>query len=185
MFGLLTLPMLPVLTGLTAGRLAGGRLADLMSVRLRAMWVLWLAAAAQIVQSTTGLPLLAVVFALVLAWIAINIARAAVPLRIGLAVALGGLAANGAAIVLNERMPYAPEAAEAAGLAPSLLTPKNEPMDDSTVVGWLGDTLPIPPLGAVISLGDVLIALGVAATVALLMRPPREPTAQDPGATGS
>ncbi len=171
MSNLMVLSAIPVLAGLLVGRLTGGRISELAVPRLRATWLLGLAAAGQVAQSASGLPLIAAVFVLVLGWFVINLVRSATALRIGLIIALAGLIANGTAIGLNQRMPYAPEAAEIVGLDPGVVTTKNEPMDSSVMMGWLGDTMPVTPLGAVISIGDILLALGVAAIVAALMRP--------------
>lgn len=177
MTGFMTLLLLPVLAGLVAGRLLGGRLSELAVPRLGATWLLWVAAAVQIAQATTGLPLMASVFVLVLGWFVINLVRATTALRLGLFLGLGGLVANGTSIGLNGRMPYVPDAAEAVGLGSGVVTTKNEPVDASTVLGWLGDTMPIPPLGAVVSIGDILLGLGIAVVVAVLMRPGRKAVA--------
>src|SRR6185295_19486743 len=79
------------------------------------------------------------------------------------------------------RMPYAPAAAARVGLAPGLTTPKNAPADTGTRLGLLGDVIPVPPLHKVVSPGDVLIAIGVCAVVALAMRSHRRLTATTRG----
>jgi hypothetical protein len=43
MFNVMVLLVTPVLVGVLVGSAAGGRLADLLSVRLRGPWLLWLA----------------------------------------------------------------------------------------------------------------------------------------------
>lgn len=57
-----------------------------------------------------------------------------------------------------------------AGLAPARETPKNVPAGTDTMLGWLADVVPVPPLRTVVSVGDLLLALGVAVLVAALMR---------------
>lgn len=171
--GLLLLIAPPAL-GVLVGYLCGGRLAGLRAVRLRALWLLWLAAAVQAAQYyVTPLrhpALLILVFGLVLWWLALNLAAWPLAIRIaGVAITVGALA-NGLAIVLNGRMPYQPAAAAAVGLRPGLTTPKNAPADDTTRLAWLGDTIPVAPLNKVVSPGDVLIGAGTVALTALAMR---------------
>jgi len=71
MFQVLILLVTPVLVGVLIGYAAGGRLANLLSLRLRALWLLWLAGAVQaaqyylpwlrrLVQDNLGIPMLAV-----------------------------------------------------------------------------------------------------------------------------
>jgi hypothetical protein len=64
-------------------------------------------------------------------------------------------------------MPYA-------GPGGAAETPKNEPAGPYTRLGFLGDTVAIRPLRAVISPGDILIGGGACAVVVLAMR--RGPT---------
>jgi hypothetical protein len=87
----------------------------------------------------------------------------------GLVIVLGALL-NGAAIAANGRMPYDPAAVEAVGLPAGIETPKNVPAGPDTRLAGLGDVLPVPGLRKVVSVGDLLIAVGAASFVALVMR---------------
>jgi hypothetical protein len=160
--------------GVIVGWLLGGRLANLATVRLRALWLLWLAASVQaaqyyvrplrtLVQDRLGIPVLGLVFAIVAVW---------------LAVILVGAALNATVIAMNGRMPYSIAAAHAAGLPDGSVTPNNAPADPSTRLAALGDVIPVPPLGKIVSPGDLFIILGAAATVAAAMR--RRPSAMTP-----
>lgn len=160
----------PCFVGVVVGRLCGGSLRTIGNARLRAVWLVWLAAAVQVVQLVTDTPLLAVVFVLFAIWVAMNITARRAAAQWGLGLVSVGLLANGVAIAANGRMPYSIDAAEAAGLTPTLTTPKNAPADLHTVLFWMGDVIPVAPLHAVISIGDVAIAIGVAVLVAALMQ---------------
>jgi len=162
----------PVAAGVLAGYAAGGSLAGLLSTRLRALWLLWLAAAVQVVELSARalghdwwLPLLAITFALAGAWLAVNLLGRPLAMKAAACLALAGGLINGAVIAANGRMPYLPAAARAAGLAPGLVTPKNVAATPGSHLTALGDVIPVPPLQAVISAGDVLI---IAATVVLI-----------------
>jgi hypothetical protein len=168
----------PPMLGVAVGYACGGRLAGLRSIRLSAVWLLWLAAAVQAAQYYVA-PLrhpamLIVVFGLVLWWLAVNVPAWPLAIRVaGVAITVGALA-NGLTIALNGRMPYEPAVAQAVGLRPDLVTPKNGPADDATRLAFLGDTIPVPPLKKVISAGDVLIGTGTVALTALAMRRRRD-----------
>ncbi|WP_344934048.1 DUF5317 family protein [Actinoplanes nipponensis] len=134
----LLLTTAPPAAGVVLGRLLGGRLTGLRILATRALWLLWLAAAVQFAQfslpavrhaaeQVLGVPLLAVVFLLVLAWLGAGLAGWPAALRAAAAVIMLGAALNGLAIALNGRMPYAPAAARAAGLPAGVVTAKNEP----------------------------------------------------------
>jgi len=178
-FFLLTIA--PPVFGVALGYLLGGRLAGFRTVRVRALWLVWLAAAVQfaqyslpgvrhVVEDMAGVPMLALVFALVLAWLAVNLPRWPAAIRVaGLAIVLGA-SLNATAIAVNGRMPYDPVAAAGVGLRAGIETPKNEPAGAHTRLGFLGDTVPIPLLRKVVSPGDIVISGGATALVVLVMR---------------
>jgi Family of unknown function (DUF5317) len=171
----------PVFTGVLIGYAAGGRLTSLLSVRLRALWLLWLAAAVQaaqyylpwlrrLLQDDLGIPMLAVVFAIVLWWAALNVVVWPRSMRLAAALIVLGAIGNGVVIAANGRMPYAPQAAIRAHLPASVAGPKNQPVDETTRLASLGDVIPVVPLGKVLSAGDLLIAAGASAAVVGAMR---------------
>jgi hypothetical protein len=190
-FFLLTIS--PPVIGVAVGYLSGGRLSGFRGLRIRALWLVWLAAALQFAQysvepvrafaeDTVGVPMLVPVFAVVLVWLGVNLPGWPRAIRLaGLAIALGA-ALNGAAIAANGRMPYDQGAVAGLGLRAGIETPKNEPAEAGTRLAFLGDTIGIPVLRKVASPGDVLIAFGAAALVVLAMRRARRPeeTTDDP-----
>ncbi len=118
MFQVLILLVTPVLVGVLIGYAAGGRLANLLSLRLRALWLLWLAGAVQaaqyylpwlrrLVQDNLGIPMLAVVFAIVLMWITLNLLRWPRLMRLAAALIVAGAIGNGLVIAAGRR-PSAP-----------------------------------------------------------------------------
>lgn len=84
--------------------------------------------------------------------------------RPGMGLAAVGLLLNIAVIGANGAMPVHPPSAERAGVPISSQEGgvKHEVMDASTHLPWLGDAIALPLLKTVLSLGDVLLALGVA-----------------------
>jgi hypothetical protein len=81
----------------------------------------------------------------------------------GMLLAGVGLAANLVVIVANGAMPVSLEAARIAGIGTSLTQGiGHEPMTSATTLSWLGDVIPLPGLGLVISPGDIVLAGGLA-----------------------
>jgi Family of unknown function (DUF5317) len=97
-------------------------------------------------------------FALVIAFF---IANAKLP---GMAIAAVGLALNIVVIALNGAMPVSIAAAESAGVSTSFENAgvKHEASNDDTALPFLGDVIPLPGLKEVISIGDIVLALGIA-----------------------
>lgn len=104
----------------------------------------------------------------------------------GMGLAAVGLLLNVVVIAANGAMPVHRPSAEAAGVPISFEESgvKHEVMDASTRLPWLGDAIGLPVLKTVLSLGDVLLALGVALFV---YRATRGPTGKRSltGASGS
>jgi DHA3 family macrolide efflux protein-like MFS transporter len=180
-------PALGVLAGLILGLVAGGRLDNLVYVRLRWLPVLLLAAVARFALDAAlsggGLPgplrLWAVVaiYALLTATL---LANARLP---GMMAAALGTAGNGIAIALNGGwMPVWQPSLAAAGLDSQTLhssfhTILAGPVDASFFAhgGPLADVIPvpIPLLRSVVSLGDLLLGAGLAFFVfAAIVRAP-------------
>ena len=146
--------------------LAGGRLGALVEVRLRRVWAIFAALGLEIVAiDLPGLSdglraaLMVVAYPLLAVFLAANWRLPGMPL-----VALGG-ALNLLAISVNGGvMPASPSALAGAGLD---LEPgfQNSTVLADPRLAFLGDVFYIPaswPLSNVFSVGDVLIALGVA-----------------------
>ncbi|GAA2630203.1 DUF5317 family protein [Paractinoplanes durhamensis] len=190
-FSFLVLTAAPAIAGVLLGYLCGGQLSGFRNVRVRALWLVWLAAAVQFtqyfapgvrhaVEDMAGIPMLAPVFAIVFAWLAVNLRHWPTAIRLaGVAIVLGA-AMNALVIGLNGRMPYDPVAAVAVGNAPDREGPKNAPADAETRLAALGDTIPVPLLRKVASPGDVLISSGTIALITLTMRRGRRANEENP-----
>jgi hypothetical protein len=81
----------------------------------------------------------------------------------GMSLALLGLALNVVVMSANGGMPVSREAAERSGATASVSDAgaEHEVLDAETALPWLGDVIPIPPVGLVVSVGDVLLAAGI------------------------
>jgi Family of unknown function (DUF5317) len=176
----------PLLAGVLAGYALGGRLSWLARNRIRAVWLPWLAGGLQFVQfewesarsaveSRVHVSLLVPIFGLVGAWVLVNLPRRALALRIAGAVILLGGAMNAAAILANGRMPYAESAVRAAQLSTdqrerAMRSPKHVAADEHARLRWLGDVIPVAPIGNVVSAGDIVLLAGATALIAAGMR---------------
>ena len=156
------------------GYLRGGRLRRLTEVRLAGLPVIGVAVAAQAALAllsvvdgpveTVGRGLLAASLAAVLAFVWINRRLPGMWL-----VAIGFLL-NAAVILPNGAMPVSPEAIAALGGDGAIDEGKHRLLTDGDVLPWLADVIPVPGLRIIVSVGDILLALGVAVLVARLMR---------------
>lgn len=173
MFVLIAIPI-----GLVVGRLLGGRFEYLSRLRFEWAWLALAGLAIQLVLFSTSIAdsfppgvgeavyVASTGMVLVAVW-----RNLAVP---GLAIVAVGSISNLAAVVANGGvMPTTPEALTAAGLG------AEEGFSNSAVLAEpalapLTDIFAIPaglPLANVFSVGDVLIAVGIVATIAIGMRP--------------
>lgn len=162
--------------GVLAGLLAGGRLDGLTGLRIR--WA-WLAIGGLLVQVVLfGLPssdtLEAVGPIVYVTSTAVVLLALVVNLRVpGLWIVGLGAASNLAAIVANGGyMPTTAEALAAAGVEEAEGFSNSVVLADPALAP-LTDILALPswiPLANVFSVGDVLIALGIAASIILAMR---------------
>lgn len=165
----------PVTLGMTIGFLLGGRISAVAKTRMRWIWLLWVAALVEIIDPDFGMPKIVVIFGVVAAWLAVNLFSGPDRLRvrpmnqIGLATILLGLGANGLVMGANGRMPYSVDAAGISGIAPGTTSSRNMPETVGSRWTWLGDNIPIPPFNAVVSIGDIAIALGIVVLVPALM----------------
>jgi hypothetical protein len=108
------------------------------------------------------------------AWFALNLRAARGALRVALGVALAGGLLNLAVMLPNGGMPVAPEALAEIGGAGVDVTDghlyKHLLIDDGTVLAFLGDVIPVRPLGMAASVGDGVLLAGLLATAAVLVR---------------
>ena len=175
------LTLIVVGVALVGSILRGGRLGRMAEADLRATWLLFLGLALQVaveiaavrghLGGDAGYALILVSQLLVVLWTAVNWWRP------GMALILLGLVLNATVMAANGAMPVAPDAIEAVGLDGAEVPPgKHELMDDDTRLAFLGDTWPLPPIGTIVSIGDIVLAAGLIPLVQHLMtyRTPEE-----------
>lgn len=116
--------------------------------------------APQLVEGTGALAVLLVTNAAVAGFI---LANRNLP---GIVLAGIGLALNVIVIASNGAMPVSPTALAIAD-APSLDAAgiKHERLTEETILPWLGDVIPLPGTGLIVSVGDVVLGVGIARLV--------------------
>lgn len=168
-----------LLVALLAGWLSGGSLDRLGALPLRSRRLVWGAFAAQLVGAVVGGPIYPiglVVSALLVGWF---LSRNRGIRGTGL-VALG-LLSNALVVGLNGAMPVSVDAAGRAGTTTQHILvgddQRHELADRTTRLRPLGDVIPVraPWRPEVVSVGDVLVAAGLAQLVFLGMRTGRGP----------
>lgn len=165
-----------VLVGLAIGLLGGGRLRYLGERTFRGVPFLVVGVALQLVSALVS----DIAVALVLLSYVALIAFCALNLRlVGMGVVLVGLLMNTVVITVNGGMPVRRSAVVAAEITdddelPDIrLTGKRHFQDDDDRLMFLADIVPVPELEEVLSFGDIVMSVGVAAVLAHLLRPPR------------
>lgn len=150
-----------------AALLLGGSLESLAATKVKWLWLVWAALVVQLglrilepswLSNGWGLAAL-VVTNLAIVWFMVLNRR--VP---GMTMAGAGMLLNLIVIVTNGAMPVSDYVFEVADIDESALDSagfKHERMTDDTVVPWLGDVVPIPPLREVWSVGDFVLAAGI------------------------
>lgn len=166
---MLTLGILVVLMVVFA-LLRGGSLESLANTRFRMPWLLFAGLGVQLAADLSapawleGAGGVAVIIATNLAvatFLFLNRSYA------GTGLAAIGLLLNVLVISANGAMPVNPRAVRDADITESIedASIKHEIMDEDTVLPWLGDTIGIPYIRELLSLGDVVLALGIARLV--------------------
>jgi hypothetical protein len=146
-----------LVVGVAAGLLTGGRLANLGLRSFRAVPLLAVGAVLQAVDSPLALT---VSYACLVLFAAANLH---VP---GFGLLAVGLLLNAVVVVANGGMPVH-------GGDPAL-TGKHHAEHGGDVLTFLDDRIDVAPLGEVLSLGDVVLAVGLATGMASLVRRPPE-----------
>jgi hypothetical protein len=152
------------------GLARGGSLDTLASTPLRWVWLLFGGLGLQVaaaVWSPAWFTRPWALLVIVVSNLAILLFIAANRRMPGMLVADLGVALNLLVIVVNGAMPVSAEAARHAGVetAPVSVALKHEPMTDATALSWLADVVPLPGVGEVLSIGDLLLAAGIARLV--------------------
>jgi hypothetical protein len=175
--------VIAVLLGAGVGLATGGRLQHLGEHRL-AVWPLLaggivIQAGSQLTTGNLGLGLLLLSYACLAAFAVVNVKM---PWMVLVAVGLG---LNIVTIGVNRGMPVRPAAVVDAGITDQAglrrLSVKGkhhlERPDDRLLV--ISDVIPVRPLREVLSVGDLIMSLGMAGVVAVLLRRPgRAPETQ-------
>lgn len=164
--------LLVLVISIVLGWIRGGRLRNLTEIRVRLWWLLPLGfillGASSFVPSdrhdlAVGLILVSYLPLLLFVWLNREMT--------GMWVAGMGILMNFTVIVLNSGMPVLEEAVRIAGGSSDIvLGAKHVLLDESTRLPFLADIIPLP--GAVLSLGDVFLAIGIGAFLEDQMRRP-------------
>lgn len=98
-----------------------------------------------------------------------------------------GLALNAAVMAANRAMPVSPSAIAALGIGDVAVLPgKHTLLTASTRLPWLADVIPLPWLRSIVSVGDLVLAVGLfPLTHAVMSGATRPPRAGTTGAIGS
>jgi hypothetical protein len=173
-----------IVLGGVLGLAFGGRLHNLGEHRLAAWPLLPAGVVAQVLSNlasgTLSLLLLLGSYALLLAFAIANTAEPG-PLRWSMLLVSLGLALNFTVIAVNRGMPVRPQAVFDAGIAKDFrdlesikLQAKHHFERESDRLMVLADVIPVRPLREVLSAGDAVMSMGIAAVVATLLR--KEPS---------
>lgn len=163
--------------------LRGGRIHTLLTLQIRHLWLFFVPLLLQLIafsplgdQLVQGIPLARLLYipSLFIAATALAFNRQ-LPGTLWIAI---GLVSNALVIALNGGfMPVSAEARALAGMPPLLEREMNViPMTNGTVLPWLADIIPLPsflPFANVISVGDVLVAIGGMIFIQRTLVPPR------------
>lgn len=166
-----------VLAAVAVAYVRGGRLHRLADAPIRSPWLLFLGLGLQLAvdlgagrgfladASALGLAVLVLSQVLVVAWLLLH---RELP---GVWLVAVGLALNAVVIAANGAMPVDPNAVRALGLG-DLEVPigKHTLLTEDTRLPWLADVLPLPPLRSIVSIGDLVIAVGMFPLTHALMR---------------
>jgi hypothetical protein len=175
-----------IVAGVLIGLLRGGRVANLGEAAFR-LWPLLVlgivvqGAAAFTGDAGMGVGLILLSYVLLLAFCVLNLRHA------GMGVVFVGIALNLVVMGLNGGMPVRREAIVAAGITDSAAEVDDldfgtkrhlESSRDRLTV--LGDIVPVPVAGEVLSFGDLAMSVGVAAVLVNLLRRRAAPAVLEP-----
>jgi hypothetical protein len=165
--------------GLGVGLVRGGRLSNLARRPFRRLWLLAFGAGLQATMGLVSLPrtigylILLTSYTALAAFALTNLAAT------GMGLVLVGLLLNLAPIAINRGMPVRSSAIVAAGLADKDEVAnldfggKRHLEGPNDHLRWLGDIIPDWLLHEVMSFGDLVMGVGIAALACHLLQPPR------------
>ncbi len=148
--------------------LRGGRLRNVAHVRLTAAWLLFAGVAIQVaVDVAAGRQLLpdaglsgwVLLLCSQLLVVAFLVRNRALP---GTRLVATGLLLNAVVMAANRAMPVDPAAIAALGIDGAAVAPgKHTLMTADTHLPWLADIIPVPWLRSILSVGDLVLAVGL------------------------
>lgn len=176
----MSIAVILLIAGLIAGLSRGGKLENISKVDFSHAWLVFTGLAIQVFgeiagasflpqlsEGFGGIVLLALSYLLLIAFVALNFRLP------GMYFIGAGLALNLIVIFLNGAMPVSLDAVRAAGFeaADYLETAvKHEPFGDGTILGFLGDIIPVPILRRAVSIGDIVLGIGIFRLVEQVVR---------------
>ena len=162
--------LIPLVAGAVAGRFLGGRLGRVGELRFRAPALVFFVLGSQALlgrapKSSRGF-VVVVSYLAVGGWIVLNTRARSIGLRMAFALVGVGWAMNFAAMAPTGAMPVSANALTAIGAPVNLNVQdghlyKHIRRGHRNATSWLGDEIPVPSLKAVISVGDIVLALGI------------------------
>jgi hypothetical protein len=174
--------------GLIAGFVARGSINGLKEIHFKLVWLLFVSLIIAVIPLFSDAvnkhrrPLLLVAMAGVLIFLIVNILTSHGELRIGLLITTLGWALNFVVIALNRGMPLSRWAYARSGQTETITAGKGGfyravVAGPHTRLRRLGDVIPVKPFHQVVSIGDILLMLGIAFVIAAAMRTVRGGTA--------
>lgn len=159
-------------------------LRPLLGLRLRWLWLIWLAALVQFVRTRDPhwtdavLPVVAM-WLLGVAFIAANLRAMPPRARVGGGILAAGFSLNAFVIAFNGAMPFSTSSARVAGFSTGAIRAPahgHAPIAADTAFAALADVIPVPGFGLVVSIGDLLMVSGAAWLLSQLALDPRHHT---------
>lgn len=172
-----TLIALTVLAAVVIVLVRARSLRGFLTVRPQCLWLLWAAAGVQFVRLSDlswatavqtpwrGFWPVLIIWVLAVAFSVANIRPLPARSRPGLALFVAGFTLNSLTIGLNGGMPFSVRAAQLAGLSPEVIATSragHRPLAPDSVLALFADVVPVPGLQRVVSVGDLLVLLGIA-----------------------
>lgn len=178
---MISLSVILLVLGLIAGLARGGKLSNIAAANFEKSWLVFVGLAIQISaelyaffvdgslgEGGRGITILAFSYIFLIAFVILN---RKLP---GAWLIAAGLGLNLLVIVPNGGMPVSLRAAAIAGFDPSELNldiaVKHDAMGPDTVFGFLGDVIPMPFIKKVVSIGDLVLGVGVFLLIERLVR---------------
>lgn len=162
-----------LIVAILVGVARGGKLANVSEIYARGWALLFLAFGMQVVANILPIGEIGLAVALILtSYVVLLVAVWLNRMLPGALLAGIGIAMNFVVIAANRGMPVSTEAIRlAGGSADTPLDAKHVLLDADSALPFLSDLIPLP--GTVISLGDVLLGVGIGVFIEYQLRQPR------------